>query len=298
MAPVGAAVEAAVRCEPEGGAAARLTLVTYSDADELRDAWSAQLEAIQPSLEEAEDACEGGTIGVGRWGFGRLACGIEDGSAMVAWTDSRSGLLGIARGSGPEVSELYAWWQDDAKPLGRIANEGPSTSEPETDGRTGRVPGAPGDAVCTSLDEPIVDTHGRTWQVERVRFVGEPDLERVVFVLQRTGRVRPGRGAVVTVDRMPIADVISEVPGASRPERGRTALVIRMQGVNRAPALRAHRPEGVDLIRELSIVRGDGSRTAILSVNGDACYQVRIPVFGPSASGNEDRAEVIIDIPR
>jgi hypothetical protein len=151
--------------------------------------------------------------------------------------------------------------------------------------------------VCTSLDEPIIDTHGRTWQVERVRFLDEQDLERVIFDLERTGRVGTGPGVVVTVDRMPVTDVASEVTGASRPERGRTALVIRMQGVTKAPALQAHRPLGMDLVRELSVIRGDGSRTAILSLIGDACYEVRIPAFGPSASGNAERAEVIIDIP-
>jgi hypothetical protein len=71
-----------------------------------------------------------------------------------------------------------------------------------------------------------------------------------------------------------------------------------MQGVTQAPDLRAYRPQGIDLVKELSIVRGTRSRTAILSLNGDGCFQVRIPVFGPSASGGEERAEIFIDIPR
>jgi hypothetical protein len=148
------------------------------------------------------------------------------------------------------------------------------------------------------MDEPIVDSHGRTWQVERVRFLGRPDAERVVFVLRRTGRVRPGRGAEVSVDRMPVSEVASEVPGSSRPGRGSTALVVRMQGVTEAPDLRAYRPQGLDLVKELSLVRGTGSRTAILSLAGAGCYQMRIPVFGPSASGDEELAEIFIDVPR
>jgi hypothetical protein len=131
-----------------------------------------------------------------------------------------------------------------------------------------------------------------------VRFVDEPNVERVVFALERSGRARPGRGAQFTVDRMPVAEVVAEVPGARRPRRGRTALVVRMQGVSGAPDLQAYRPKALDLVKELSIERGDRSRTAILSLAGDGCYQVRAPVFGPSASGKEDRAELIIDIPR
>jgi hypothetical protein len=161
-----------------------------------------------------------------------------------------------------------------------------------------RVPGAPNDVICTNLDEPIVDLHGRTWQRERVRFLDEPNYERVVLALQRTGRVREGRGAQVTVERMPVADLATEFPGAPRPRRGRTALVVRMDGVVQAPDLRGYRPEGLDLVRELSIVRGTRARTAILALAGDGCYQVRIPVFGPTATGNEDRAEIFVDIRR
>jgi hypothetical protein len=212
---------------------------------------------------------------------------------MVAWTDSRSDLLGIVRGATPEIAALYRWWEDEAKPLGRIA-AAPST-QPGVD-RLVRVPGVPDDLVCTNLQEPIVDTHGRTWGIERVRFVDRPGFERVVLELQRRGRVVPGGGAEVTVDRMPVADVASEVRGARRPSRGRIALVVRMRGVTQAPALRAYRPQGVDLVKELSVVRRDRSHAAILSLNGDGCYQVRIPLFGPSATGEEDRAEVFIDV--
>ena len=71
-----------------------------------------------------------------------------------------------------------------------------------------------------------------------------------------------------------------------------------MQGVTQAPGLRAYRPDGLELVKELSIVRGDRSRTAILSLNGDGCYQVRVPVFGTSAPASADQAEIFIDIPR
>jgi hypothetical protein len=297
-APTGATVVAAVRCQVDEGGGAPLTLMSFSEGVAVRDAWSAQVDAIQPSLEESSDACDGATVGMRRWGFGRLACWVEDDSATISWTDSRSHLLGTVQRAGPDAEAALAWWQENGRRLGRVAAEGASSSEPDADRPLVRVPGAPDEVICTDMDEPIVDSHSRTWQVQRVRFLGRPDAERVVFLLQRTGRVRPGRGAEVSVDRMPVTEVVTEVPGASRPGRGSTALVVRMQGVTQAPDLRAYRPEGLGLVKELSIVRGNRSRTAILSLTGTGCFQVRVPVFGPSASGDEDRAEVFIDIPR
>jgi hypothetical protein len=271
-------------------------LVAYGGSDTLQDAWAEHMDTIRPSLERDPAACDGGTAGVRRWGFGRLACGVEDGSAVISWTDSRSHLLGTARGVGPDIGELYAWWQEDAKPLGRTTDSGRSPSTTPTDPPADRVREAQSDVLCTSMDEPIVDSHGRTWRIERVRFLDRPDHERVVFVLSRVDS--KGQGAEVTVDRMPVADVASEVPGAQRPGRGRTALVVRMPGVTRSPDLQTYRPRGLAQVRELSLARGPRSRTAILSLNGDACYQMQVPVFGPSATGREDRAEIVIDIPR
>ncbi len=196
------------------------------------------------------------------------------------------------------IGALFSWWQDDAKALGRAIDADASSGTSGADRPFVRVPGAPNDVTCASLDEPIVDSHDRTWHLRQVRFVDGPNHERVVLALERAGRAREGQSTEVTVERMPVADLATEFPGAPRPKNGRTALVVRMQGVTRAPDLRAYRPDGLELVKELSIVRGDGSRTAILSLNGDGCYQVRIPVFGTSAPANADRAEVFIDIPR
>ena len=286
-----------MRCEPGDGAVAQMTLAVFSDPDALEDAWVEHLGGIQPSLEDTSSACEESTVGVRRWGFGTLACSLEDGSAMISWTDSRSDLLGILHGVGPDLGELHARWQDEAKPLGRIADIGPSSSDADADQPLVRAPGAPTEVICTSLDEPLVDPHGRRWRIERVRFLDRADYERVVFVLERTGDVRAGQTTMVTVDPMPAEAVTAAVPDSPPPSRGRTALVVRMQGVTQAPDLQAYRPEGMDLVKELSIVRGAGSRTAILALHGDGCYQVRIPVFGPSATGDEDRAEIFIDVP-
>ena len=297
-APTGAAVEGAVSCQLDEGAAAQLTLLAYSDPDALRDAWDTHLDAIQPSLDETSTACQGSTAGVRRWGFGNVACRVEDGSATIAWTDSRGHLLGVAQGTGNDIAALFTWWQDDAKPLGRTIDADASSGTSGADRPFVRVPGAPNDVTCTSLDEPIVDSHGRTWHLQKVRFLDGPSYERVVLALERAGRARERRSTEVTVERMPVAELATEFPGAPRPKNGRTALVVRMQGVTQAPGLRAYRPDGLELVKEMSIVRGDRSRTAILSLNGDGCYQVRVPVFGTSAPASADQAEIFIDIPR
>ena len=49
-------------------------------------------------------------------------------------------------------------------------------------------------------------------------------------------------------------------------------------------------------VKELSMLRGGSSHDALVSVSGSGCYQVRVPVFGSSASGNEQKGEIYIDI--
>jgi hypothetical protein len=296
-APVGEKVKAAVRCQQGNGAAAEVALAAFSDPDALKDAWGTHLASIEPPLEETSSACQGSTTGLRRWGFGNVACQFDQGRATVSWTDSRSGLLGIARGSSPDLVALFSWWQDTGKALGRAADDTPST--PPGDARPFvRVPGAPTNVICSNLDEPIVDAHGRTWHLKQVRFQDGSDFERVVLALERAGRAREGQATAVTVERIPVSALASEFPGAPRPKDGRTALVVRMQGVTQAPDLRAYRPDGLALVQELSIVRGDRTRTALIALAGDGCYQVRVPAFGASAPAGADRAEIYIDTPR
>jgi hypothetical protein len=293
----GPGLKAAVRCQPGDGAAAEVALAAFSDQDALKDAWSTHLASLDPSLEDLSSACQGSTTGVRRWGFGSVACQVDQDAAIVSWTDSRSGLLGIARGSGPDLAAIFSWWQDSGKALGRAPVD--TSSSPPDDGRPFvRVPGAPNDAICSNLDEPIVDVQGRTWHLKQVRFQNGPDYERVVLALERAGRARQGQTTGVTVERVSVSALASEFPGAPRPKDGRTALVVRMRGVTQAPDLRGYRPDGLTLVQELSIVRGERTRTALIALDGDGCYQVRVPVFGASAPAGAERAEIYIDIPR
>jgi len=202
-------------------------------------------------------------------------------------------------GADADIATLFAWWRGNARPLGRATDEattGPVEPTPSKAPPLVRVPGAPRAIVCNALSEPITDLWGRTWRVKNVDFLENPNYERVVINLERTGAVRNGNETAVTVERMPVSQLKAALPNAPSPRKGRTAIVVRMEGVKNAPNLLAYRPNSTDIIKELSIVKDGKSRAAVLGVTLEACYQVRIPVFGPSATGKERKAEVYIDL--
>jgi hypothetical protein len=72
--------------------------------------------------------------------------------------------------------------------------------------------------------------------------------------------------------------------------------VVELEGVRAAPELRRYRPSSIDYVREMSIVRNNGGRTVVLSTPQATCYQVRIPIWGLAASGNERTANIYIDL--
>jgi len=299
--PTDTGAQAAIECTPDSNEVSQMTLLGFSDADELRDHWLAETGALEPALEETADACDGAQSGTRKWGFGNVACLIDQDTdtARILWTDRRNQTYGVVDGADTDISSLFAWWRSNARPLGRDADGStPARVEPTPSKAPSlvRVPGPPRAIVCTDLSEPIVDQWGRTWRVKNVDFLENPKYERVVINLERTGTVRNGNETAVTVERMPVPQLKAAVPNAPIPRKGRTAIVVRMEGVKNAPNLLAYRPSSTDIIKELSIVKDGKSRTAVLGVTREACYQVRVPVFGSSATGKERKAEVYIDL--
>ena len=254
---------------------------------------------MEPPLEEAEDACESGEAGTRKWGFGVIGCFVDDDVAQLGWTDTRSKTYGVVDSLDPDLAQLYAWWKKNARKIGRPVDEGEAESidtSPRDAPPLVRVPGRPRQITCDDITEPILDTFDRKWRLNRVRFLNRSGYERVVLDLERTGANRSGTPTGVTVRRVPVSRLSDVAPGAPKPKRGRTAIVVQLDGVRDAPDLRGYRPTSTAISKELSIVRDGRSRTVVLAVPGNACYQVRVPVFGPSASGNEGRAEVFIDL--
>ena len=272
---------------------------SFDDLDVLRDQWQQELESIEPPLEEAADACESGDAGTRKWGFGVIGCFVDDGVAQLGWTDTRSKTFGVVDSFDADLAQLYTWWKKNARKIGRPVDEGEVESTDTSPGDAPplvRVPGRPRQITCDDITEPILDTHNRKWRLNRVRFLNRGGYERVVLDLERTGANRSGTPTGITVRRVPVSRLSDVAPGAPKPKRGRTAIVVQLDGVRDAPNLRAYRPTSTAISKELSIVRDGRSRTVVVAVPGNACYQVRVPVFGPSAAGNEGRAEVFIDL--
>jgi hypothetical protein len=293
---------AGVTCLPPDVPVQRLTVQDYVGSAELRTDWQARLDALTPSLEESEGACRNGQPGTRKWGFGNIACLVDDEVAKVWWTDRRTQTYGSVEGTSADIEPLVAWWRSTARAWGRSedaevapprTNEDPTPSEPTP---LVRVPGPPRAVSCDATGESIPDEWGRTWRIKNVDLLERGGYERVVVNLVRTGKNRTDRPTRAAIERMPRSRVTTAVPGAPRPRRGRTAIVVRLDGVREGPDLRGYRPSGTDLARELSVVRSDRGRTVIISVPPGTCYQLRIPVWGASASGNEARAQVYIDL--
>ena len=97
---------------------------------------------------------------------------------------------------------------------------------------------------------------------------------------------------------MPTSSSKAAVAGAPKPRLGKNTLVIKLDGITGAPILRGYRPQGLKLLKEFSLVSGNGSRSALLSVNGDGCYRITSPLWKKSASGKDGRAEIHIDVLR
>ena len=72
--------------------------------------------------------------------------------------------------------------------------------------------------------------------------------------------------------------------------------MVRLDGVRDAPGLRGFRPSSLDFVKEVSVVKDDGGYAVVLSAPARTCYLMRIPVWGPNATGKEQTAEIFIDL--
>jgi hypothetical protein len=295
--PADAAVDdgVAIECTIDEDTGTSLTLLELSDVDALRDHWTARLDSVEPPVEELANACRKSKAGSRTWGFGNIACLADEGSARLLWTDQRNNTYGVIGGTDAKTSELFKWWKSTGRALGRATTE-PVEPTPGNGEPLVRVPGNPRDISCAALSEPIPDVWGRTWTATKIDFLERPNYERVVIRLERAGKTRNGRDTEVIVERMPVSKLKRAVPNAPTPKRGKTAIVVRMNGLKSAPTLLGYRPSSTDIIKEFSLVKDGRSRAAVLSTLADTCYQVRVPIFGPSATGKERKAQIYIDL--
>ena len=159
-----------------------------------------------------------------------------------------------------------------------------------------RVPGKPRAATCSGSIFTVADEWDRTWRINRVKVENKTGYERVTLQLIRTGKNKSKTPTQARAQRMSVSDVTKKVANASKPGLGRIAFVIDLDGIDDAPGIRSYRPSGVNLVKEISVVKSPGGRTVIISAPLGTCYQMRIPVWGTNATGKEQRAEIFIDL--
>jgi hypothetical protein len=150
--------------------------------------------------------------------------------------------------------------------------------------------------TCANDAPPIRDPYDRTWRVSKISYTTQPGFERVILHLRRIGEASPSRGTSAIARRVPTSR-LGDFPEDVRPEKKKRRLLrVDLSGVPQAPDLRAFRLMGLGQIGELSLLPGKKGRTALLAIDGDACYRLRVPAWNPSADANASQAEVVIDI--
>ncbi len=300
-----AGVVVAQACEPADEAIGPLTLQTYQATADLRDAWR-EATAATSGLTPAEEACANETPGSDKWGFGNIVCGTSDGKAQIRWTDARSDSLGVVEGTNDDVAALYEWWRTNARTLGReVKKPAAKTIEPRKSAKPEstpaprklvRVPGKPSNATCAATIKPIPDEWDRTWNISRVNFKNESGYERVVLQLERTGKNRSRTPTRAVVSRTSVNKLRRAVPRAPTPTRGKVAIALEIDGIDDAPSLYNFRPSSLDYVKQISVVKTNGSWTVVIAAPQATCYQVRVPIWSTAATGKEKSAEIYIDL--
>jgi hypothetical protein len=150
--------------------------------------------------------------------------------------------------------------------------------------------------TCGNDAAPIRDPYDRTWRVSKVSYSTQPGLERVVLHLQRIGEARPGRDTMAIAGRVPTSR-IEDFPEDVRPEKQRRRLLrVDLAGVPSGPDMRGFRLTGLGHVGELSMLPGRNGKTALLAIDSDACYRVRVPGWGSQVDADARYTEVIIDV--
>ena len=210
---------------------------------------------------------------------------------------------GRGRGSGPGeaavVDPAEAVAPDPAEaaaPDPALPDEVATPEIREASDRSGDTPSVGSSFTCGNDAEPIRDPFDRTWGVSKISYSTQPGYERVVLHLRRIGEARPGRGASAIAGRVPTSR-IEDFPDSVRPEKEKRRLLrVDLAGVPEGPDMRGFRLTGLGHVGELSMLPGKNGKTALLAIDSDACYRVRVPGWGSQVDADARYTEVIIDV--
>jgi len=273
-------------------------MFTFPTQNELDDYWIETMDSVGLPLAATSRDCVEPSASKAIWGPGELACYLRGGEARIRWTDDRTGMYALLDATNGDIDALYRWWRSKGRRLGRPLGEtpsGPGTGPGLTIPPTVGDPGPP-TAISCDPGGAIEDAWGRTWRVTQVSFFNRNGYERVVLHLDKTGSSRSAT-TTVAAERIANADLPFELPDAPVPRSGRWTIAVDLSaGIRDATSLKAYRPNGMSTVKELSMLRGTSPHQALVTVSGSGCYQVRVPVFEASASGDERKGEIYIDI--
>jgi serine/threonine-protein kinase len=103
-----------LECDAVDGGPDGATFWLYADQSALDDAFKNVTSNV--SLE----TCPDGTTSPGNWHYtsnrtvtaGQLACGTQNGEAVVMWSEDSKDFVAMVRG--PELKDLFTWWQKES----------------------------------------------------------------------------------------------------------------------------------------------------------------------------------------
>ena len=72
--------------------------------------------------------------------------------------------------------------------------------------------------------------------------------------------------------------------------------MLDIDGIDDSPTLYNFSPSGLDYVRQLSLFKSNGGYTTTITTPAAICYQVRIPLWSDAATGDEQKAEIYVDL--
>jgi hypothetical protein len=85
-------------------------------------------------------------------------------------------------------------------------------------------------------------------------------------------------------------------PKAPKPNKGKVAIVLEIDGIDDAPTLYNFKPSSLNYVKQLSVFKSNGGYTTVIAAPEGICYQVRIPMWSAAATGSERKAEIFVDL--
>jgi hypothetical protein len=187
-----------------------------------------------------------------------------------------------SRGSIAEPKPAAATQAPRATPKPR-AEAVPETPRPQRGNTTNAGPrvdsGSSGWACDGNLQ--IEDPGGGSWRVTKLGFQNVGQGERVILNLERVGQ-KSGKPT-------------SAIARASQGARGGKIVTVQLDdGFRNTFSLRRYRPNGLQIVNEVSVNPGSDSSRVTIAHSGDGCFRLVSPVW--RSGGSQSTAQIYVDV--